>query len=340
MKEFLKRKGVEISFKRYLIDAMSAMAMGLFSTLIVGVIFRTIGEQLGIDYFVEVLAPNAIDMGGVGIAVAVAMSLGAPPLVIYASAVNGYVGSQLGGPIGAFLATVVGVELGKIISKETPVDVVVTPAVTIIAGSIIGTLVGGPIDAFMKSIGLFLIHATELTPIPMGILISLAMGVLLVMPTSSTAIAIMISLTGIASGASAVGCCAICVGFGIASFRDNGMKGIWAQIPGSPMIQIGNIVRNPRTLIPSALACIVVGPLATTIMKVTCVESATGTGTSGLVTPIGIYAQMIQDGFGTGTILFRLLILGFIIPGVISFFASEFLRKINWIKPGDMKLEL
>lgn len=340
MKDFLKRKGIEISFKRYLIDAMSAMAMGLFSTLIIGVIFRTIGEQAQIPYLVDVLAKNAIAVGGVGIAVAVSISLQAPPLVIYASIVNGFIGSALGGPIGAFLATVVGVECGKLISKETPIDVVMTPAFTIITGSIVGTLMGGPIDNFMKAIGTFLVHATQLTPVPMGMLISLVMGVLLVMPTSSTAIAIMISLTGIASGASAVGCCAICVGFGVSSYRDNGLKGLLAQIPGSPMIQVGNIMRNPRILIPSSLACLVVGPLATTIFKITCLSSATGTGTSGFVTPIGMFAQMSQDGLGLGTILFRIGLLGFILPAFVSYFSSEFLRKIGWIKEGDMALEL
>lgn len=340
MKDFLKRKQIEISFKRYLIDAMSAMAMGLFSTLIVGVIFRTIGEQAGILYFTDVIAPNAVKMGGVGIAIAVAIALKAPPLVIYASAVNGFVGSELGGPIGAFLATVVGVELGKAISKETPIDVVVTPAVTIIFGSLVGTAVGGPIDSFMKSIGIFLIHATELTPINMGILISVVMGVLLVMPTSSTAIAIMISLSGIASGASAAGACAICVGFGVASYRENKSKGLLAQIPGSPMIQVGNIMHNPAILIPPALACAVVGPLATTVLKISCLESATGTGTSGFVSPIGIYASMISQGHSASEILIKITLLCFVIPAVVAFFTSEILRKYKIIKFGDMKLDL
>lgn len=192
----------------------------------------------------------------------------------------------------------------------------------------------------MKSIGVFLIYATEMTPIVMGILVSVTIGILLVMPTSSTAIAIMISLTGVASGASAAGACAICVGFGIASYRENKTKGAIAQIFGSPMIQVGNIMRNPLILVPPALACAVVGPLATTILKISCVESATGTGTWGLVSPIGIYASMTAEGHSVIEILFKIAVLCFIIPAIVSFFSSEFLRKINFIKFGDMQLDL
>lgn len=340
MKAFLKRKDIEISFERYLIDAMGAMAMGLFATLIVGVIFRTIGEQANIPFLIDPIGINAIKMGGAGIAVAVALSLRAPNLVIFASVVNGFVGSALGGPVGAFLATIIGVEFGKAISKETSVDVVITPAVTILTGSTVGYLVGAPIDSFMIGIGQLIVKATELQPLAMGLLVAIIMAILLVMPTSSTAIVIMINLTGAASGASAVGCCAVCVGFGVMSYRENGMKGIWAQIPGSPMIQVANIVRNPLTLIPPCIAAGVVGMLATTVLAVSCIPSASGTGTSGFVSPIGIYADMLSSGESHLFIIVKILLLCFILPAIITLACSEFMRKINLIKAGDLKLNL
>lgn len=340
MKEFLARKNIEISFERYLIDAMSAMALGLFATLIIGVVFETIGNQLNLPFFADPLGASSKQMGGAGIAVAVAMSLKAPPLVIYSSVVNGLVGSTLGGPVGAFLGAIVGIEFGKAISKETSMDVILTPAVTILTGSTVGYLVGPPIDRFMIGIGQFIVQATELQPLFMGIIVSVVMAILLVMPTSSTAIVIMINLTGAASGASAVGCCAVCVGFAVQSYRENGVKGLWAQIPGSPMIQVGNIFRNPLTLIPPSIAAGVVGALSTTLLPVSSLPEASGTGTSGFVSPIGIYADMAATGESPFLILFKILLLCFVLPAAITWIVSELLRKRNWIKDGDLALDI
>lgn len=340
MRAFLKRKNIEISFERYLIDAMGAMAMGLFATLITGVILRTIGEQVGISFLTDVLGPEAVELGGAGIAIAVAMSLQAPKLVIYGSVINGMIGSALGGPVGAFIAAVVGAEFGKAIAGETSVDVVLTPIVTMLTGSLVGYWVGGPIDQFMRGVGQLIIHATELQPLFMGMFVAVIMAILLVMPTSSTAIVIMIHLSGLATGATAVGCCAVCVGFGVMSYRENGMKGIWAQIPGSPMIQVANIIRNPLVLLPPAIAAAVVGGLSTTLMKVTCLAAASGTGTSGFVTPLGIYSDMISRGEPLGSILLKILVLCFLLPAVITWVVGEGMRKINWIKFGDLKLDI
>lgn len=340
MKDFFKRKDIEISFKRYLIDAMSAMAYGLFSTLIIGVILRTVGEQFNIKFLIDVAGKSAVSMGGVGIAVAVATSLKAPQFVIFASIVSGYVGSLLGGPIGAFIATIFGVEFGKMVSKETSIDILVTPAVTILVGTLVGSLVGPPIDNAMKQIGQFLIYATELQPALMGIIIATVMGILLVLPTSSTAIIIIIQITGIAAGASAVGCCAFCVGFGIQSYRENKVKGLFAQIPGSPMIQVANIVKNPLTLLPPTLTTIILGPLSTVVFKITSESTTAGTGTSGLVSPIGIFVNMTKNGYSVAYVLFLVLLMCFILPAILTFIFSEIFRKFGLIKYGDLKLDL
>lgn len=337
---FLKRKEIEISVQRYLIDALSAMALGLFATLIVGVIFRTVGEQLNIPYFVDVLGKYGAAMSGPGIAVAVAFGLKAPPLVVFASVINGAVGAELGGPIGAFIAAVLGSEFGKMISKETPIDIVVTPAVTIITGTLSGTFVGPYINELMLGLGAIIMKATELRPIPMGILVAVIMGITLTLPISSTAIGIMIGISGLASGASVVGCCSHTVGFAIQSYRENGFKGLIAQGLGSPMIQIGNIVKNPILMVPPIISSAILGPLVTTIFKIQSTSSAAATGTSGLVSPLGVLAGMTEAGYPMGEIYIKILIFCFIAPAIITFVVSEIFRKLGWIKYGDLKLDL
>lgn len=340
MQEFLKRKNIDISLERYLFDAMSAMAMGLFSTLILGVVFETIGLQFNLPFFVDPLGVYAQEMSGAGIAVAVAMSLKAPSLVTYSSVVNGMVGSALGGPVGAYLGAIVGIEFGKAISKETSMDVILTPAVTILTGSTVGYLAGPPIDSVMNGIGDFVVRSTDLHPLLMGISIAVIMGILIVTPISSTAIVVMINLTGAASGATAVGCCAACIGFAVQSYRENGVKGLWAQIPGSPMLQVGNVFKNPLVLIPPSIAAAVVGALSTTLLPVTSIPEASGTGTSGFVAPIGIYADMTATGESPFLILFKIVVLCFVLPAIITWPISELLRKRNWIKAGDLSLDI
>lgn len=337
---FLAKKDIEISFQRYLIDAMSYMALGLFATLITGVIFRTMGSLLNIEFFTKTIAPTAIGLSGAGIAVAVAMGLKAPPLVVFASVVGGTIGNTLGGPVGAFIAAVFGAEFGKFVSKETPVDIVVTPGVTMIAGGLAGALVGPPIDAAMRWIGEMIMLATALQPVPMGIVVAAVMGVLLTLPTSSTAIWLMINVSGIATGASVVGCCAHTMGFAIQSYRENGLKGFIAQGLGSPMIQIGNIVRNPLLLVPPTLTSIILGPLATAVFPIESTVSTAATGTSGLVSPLGVLSRMTEMGVPAFEIWAKIIIFCFVAPVILTWIFSELFRKWGWIKFGDLKLDL
>lgn len=339
-KAFLKRKDIEISFQRYFIDALSFMALGLFATLILGVIFETAGNFLDMPYLTDVLAPRAKEMAGPGIAVAVALGLKSPPLVLFSSVITGFIGYELGGPVGAFVAAVVGAELGKVVSKETPIDVVVTPAVTAITGSIVGTLIGPGINGFMIGLGEIINRATELQPIPMGILVAGVMGITLTLPISSTAIAIMIGIAGPASGAAVVGGCAQCIGFGIQSLRENGWGGFVTQAFGSPMIQVANIVRKPIIFLPPTLAGMILGPFVTTIFKMESVSAAAATGTSGLVAPLGALAKMTEAGYPMSEIWLKIAVFCFIAPAILTWLISELFRKLEWIKYGDMTLRL
>lgn len=338
-KSFLKRKDIELSFHRYLIDALSYMALGLFATLITGVIFETVGGFLNIPYLEVTLADAARGVAGPGIALAVAYGLKAPPLVLFSTVITGFVGYELGGPVGAFVAAVVGAEFGKVVSKETPIDVVVTPAVTAITGSIVGSLIGPGINSFMIGLGEVINSATELQPIPMGILVAGIMGITLTLPISSTAIAIMIAIAGPASGAAVVGGCAQCIGFGIQSLRENGWGGFVTQGLGSPMIQVGNIMKKPIIFVPPILTSMILGPFVTTIFPMESISAAAGTGTSGLVAPLGALARMTEAGYPQATIWIRIIIFCFVAPAIITWLISEVFRKFGWIKYGDLKLE-
>lgn len=332
---FLKRKNIEFSIKRYGVDALGAMALGLFSSLIVGLILKVIGEKAGLDFLVE-FGKQAISMTGPAIGVAVAYGLGAPPLVLFASVITGMAGYDLGGPVGAFIAAVLGAEFGKIVSKETKVDIIVTPAVTILVGVTAGMLVGPPVAAFMKWLGIIIMNATELAPVPMGILVSTLMGMILTLPISSAAIGIMLSLGGIAAGAATVGCSAQMVGFAVASYRENGWGGLFSQGLGTSMLQIPNIVKNPLIWIPATVASAIVGPLATTILPMENIAVGSGMGTAGLVGQFGTIEAMGLSGL----VLFKIALLHFILPAIITLLVSEIMRKKGWIKFGDMKLDI
>lgn len=244
MGEFLKRKGVELSVKRYLVDASSYMALGLFSTLLIGTILNTIGEKLGIAFLTDVVWKVARDMTGPGIGLAVAYGLKAPHLVLFSSTITGAIGAMYGGPVGSFIGAVVGAEFGKIVSKETKVDIIVAPATTIITGSIVVYLVGPFVAKVMQTFGAMVVYATELQPFAMGILVSTIVGIALTLPISSAALCMMIGLGGLAGGAATVGCSAQMVGFAVMSFKENGWGGLVAQGVGTSMLQIGNIVKN------------------------------------------------------------------------------------------------
>ncbi len=336
IKQFLKRKNIQLSVKRYLVDALGFMAQGLFASLIIGSILNTIGEQLGIPFLSETIWPWARQMMGPAIGVAVAYGLQAPPLVIFSSVTTGMAGAALGGPVGAFLAAVVGAEFGKMVSKETKIDIIVTPAVTIIVGALVGNFVGPGVNAFMTGFGDLIMVTTELHPIPMGILVSVLMGIALTLPISSAAIAISLGLGGIAAGAATVGCAANMIGFAVASFKENKWGGFFAQGLGTSMLQMPNIVRNPRIWIPAITASAILGPISTTMFQMENIPSGAGMGTSGLVGQFGTIAAM---GGGANTYL-AILLLHFIAPAAIALIVSIFLRHMRWIKDGDMKLDL
>jgi len=338
---FLKRKNIELSLKRYAIDALGAMALGLFASLIVGLILKVIGEKIGIQFLVT-CGLKAMGMLGPAIGVAVAHGLQAPPLVLFASTITGMAGAELGGPAGCFIAVVIGTEFGKIVSKETKIDIIVTPMVTILMGVLTAQFVGPGIAALMNALGDLIMKATELKPIPMGVLVSLLMGLVsllmglaLTAPISSAALAIMLDLSGLAAGAATVGCSAQMIGFAIASYRENGWSGLISQGLGTSMLQIPNIVKNPLILIPPTLTSMLLGPLATTIFQMKNVPAGAGMGTSGLVGQFGTIEAM----GASPDVFLNIVILHLILPAVITLLISEFMRRRNWIKWGDLKLD-
>ena len=325
--KFLKRKGVEISLRKYGIDVLGSMALGLFATLLVGTILNTIGSKLGITYLTETIWPAARDMTGAAIGVAIAHSLNAPALVLYSAVVVGYIGNIAGGPVGSLLATCVSVELGKIVSKETKLDIIVTPATTIIVGSLIATVLGPVLSSGMNSIGEFVIKATELRPFFMGIVVSVVVGMVL-------------TLSGLAGGAATAGCSAQMVGFAVISYKENGLGGLVSQGIGTSMLQIPNIVKNWKIWIPATLASAITGPISTVVFKMTNIPIGSGMGTSGLVGQIGTITSMSADGRGMAVIYTSILLVHILLPAVLSYLFYIVLKKIGWIKDGDLKLNL
>ena len=338
--DFLKKKNIEISVKRYLIDALSYMALGLFSSLIIGSILNTIGLKLGIPFLTETIWPVAKQMTGPAIGVAIAYGLQAPPLVMFASALTGAVGGEVGGVVGAFIASVIGAEFGKLVSKETKIDIIVTPAVTIIMGSLVGKFIGPSIGTMTTGFGKLIMYATELEPVPMGILISVLMGIALTLPISSAAIGMMLGLGGLAAGASTVGCSSQMIGFAVMSFRENGWGGFFAQGIGTSMLQMSNIVKNWKVWIPPILTSAILGPIATAVFKMENIPLGSGMGTSGLVGQFGTVTAMEAVGKGGVYMYATILLLHFVLPAVLTLIISGYMRKKNWIKDGDLKLDL
>lgn len=340
---FLKRKDIEFSAKRYLQDALSAMALGLFASLLIGLIIKTVGEQ-SINLFGEsTIATFLIDTGnkameymGAAIGIAVAWGLKAPPLVMFTSAVTGMLGAAAGGPAGAFIAVAVGAEFGKAVSKETKVDIIVTPATTMIMGAVSAALVGPAVGKFMTWLGVVIQNATEMQPFAFGIFISVVVGIVLTAPISSAALCIMMGLSGLAAGAATAGCCAQMVGFAVISYKENGVGGIVAQGIGTSMLQVPNIFKNPWILLPPTLASAITGPLATCVFHMTNTPMGAGMGTSGLVGQIGTFTDM---GFSV-SVLSAVLLLHFILPAILSIIFDQLLKKAGKIKVGDYKLDL
>lgn len=343
MKEFLARKDIRFTFKRYVQDALSAMALGLFASLLIGLILKTIGEQTillwgenTISGFLVAIGSKAMAMMGAAVGVSVAYGLNAPPLVLFASAITGALGADLGGPAGAFVAAAVGSEFGKAISKETKVDIMVTPAVTLIFGGLAAQTIGPVVSLLMTSLGQIIISATEMQPFLMGIIVSVVMGLVLTAPISSAALAIMLDLDGLAAGAATAGCCAQMIGFAVISYRANGFGGFLAQGLGTSMLQISNIAKNWRILIPPTLAAAILGPISTKVFMMTNIPSGAGMGTSGLVGQIGTFTAM---GF-TASTLFAVLLVHIILPGILSFLIYLPMKKKGWIKDEDLKLDI
>ena len=347
---FLKRKNVLFSAKRYGIDAMGAMAQGLFASLLIGTIIKTLGQQLNVQFLID--AGNfAQQVAGPAMAVSIGAALSAPQLVLYSLIAVGMAANKLGGaggPLAVYFITIVASECGKIVSKETKVDILVTPAVTILVGVGLSVLCAPAIGAAASSVGDFIKWATNLQPLLMGILVSVVVGMALTLPISSAAICAALSLTGLAGGAAVAGCCAQMVGFAVMSFRENGVGGLVSQGLGTSMLQMPNIIRNPRVWIPPTLASAITGPIATCLfhLEMNGPAVSSGMGTCGLVGQIGVYTGWLNDiAAGTKAAILPmdwvgLILICFVLPAVLTLLFAFFLRKWGWIKEGDLKLDL
>ena len=349
-KEFLKRKDVEFSAKRYGIDALGAMAQGLFASLLIGTIIETFGKQLGIDILVQI-SVYAKGATGPAMAVAIGYALKCPPLVLFSLITVGSAANTLGGaggPLAVFVVAVVAAEVGKIVSKETKIDIIVTPLVTIVVGVLVSMFCAPAIGAAATSVGSAIMWATDLQPFWMGIVVSVLVGVALTLPISSAAICAALVLTGLAGGAAVAGCCAQMVGFAVMSFKENKWGGLLAQGIGTSMLQMGNIVRNPRIWLPPTLASAITGPIATCVFKMQMngAPVASGMGTCGLVGQIGVYTGWVSDmeaGLKMGITAFDwlgLILVCFVLPAVLTLLIAAPLRKWGWIKENDLKLDL
>ena len=346
---FLKRKNVLFSAKRYGIDAMGAMAQGLFASLLIGTIIKTLGQQLNVQFLID--AGNfAQQVAGPAMAVSIGAALSVPQLVLYSLIAVGMAANKLGGaggPLAVYFITIVASECGKIVSKETKVDILVTPAVTILVGVGLSVLCAPAIGAAASSVGDFIKWATNLQPLLMGILVSVVVGMALTLPISSAAICAALSLTGLAGGAAVAGCCAQMVGFAVMSFRENGVGGLVSQGLGTSMLQMPNIIRNPRTWIPPTLASAITGPIATCLfhLEMNGPAVSSGMGTCGLVGQIGVYTGWLNDiAAGTKAAILPmdwvgLILICFVLPAVLTLLFAFFLRKWGWIKDGDLKLQ-
>ena len=350
LKSFLKRKDIVISGKRYGIDALGAMAQGLFASLLIGTIISTLGERLGIELLVTI-GGYAKAVTGEAMAVAIGYSLHCPALVLFSLAAVGHAANTLGGaggPLAVLIIAVIAAECGKAVSKETKVDILVTPLVTILVGALFATLCAPAIGTAASAVGRAIMWATELQPFLMGMIISVIVGIALTLPISSAAICAALSLTGLAGGAALAGCGTQMVGFAVMSFKENGWGGFFAQGIGTSMLQMGNIVKKPRIWLPPIIASAIVGPIATCVfqIKMNGAAVASGMGTCGLVGQIGVYTGWLDDiAAGTKTAVTfwdwaGLICISFILPAMITYVIGAGFRKIGWIKENDLKLDL
>lgn len=349
-KEFLKKKDIEITWQKYLIDAMSAMASGLFASLLIGTIIATLGQQLGVQVLID-MGTFAKGVAGPAMAVAIAYALKAPNLVLFSMLAVGSASNSLGGaggPLAVFVIAIIATEIGKLVSKETKIDILVTPLVTIATGVLLAMGIAPTIGSAASSVGRLIMWATELHPFMMGVLVSVIVGIVLTLPISSAAICAALSLTGLAGGAAVAGCSAQMVGFAVMSFKENKFGGLISQGIGTSMLQMGNIVKNPKIWIAPILTSAITGPIATCVFHINMNGEAiaSGMGTCGFVGQIGVYTGWLNDiasgakGAITAMDWIGLILVSIVLPAILTYIFGTILRKIGWIKENDLKLDV
>ena len=350
---------------RIFIDGLSGMAIGLFSTLIIGTILTQVGGLVSsylskdIGYYITVVGKIASSLTGAGIGAGVATKFKVSPAVAISAMTAGMIGafatkiiagtvfvdgavlySGPGEPLGAFLAAYVAIEVGNLIAGKTKIDIIVTPIITITVGAVVGILVGPPISAVMTELGNLINWGTVQQPFIMGIVVSVIMGMVLTLPISSAAIGVILSLNGIAAGAATVGCCANMIGFAFASYRENKLGGVFAQGIGTSMLQVPNIVKKPIIWLPAILTSAILGPVSTCLLKMTNNPTGSGMGTCGFVGQITTFQTMLAEGTSGWIIMLEIVVMHFVLPAILAAFFATTMRKLKWIKDGDMKLDL
>lgn len=337
------------------IDGLSGMALGLFATLIIGTIIGQIGTLIGgsVGLYLGAMAKVAKTITGAGIAVGVAAKLKAGPLVTVSAAVCGMIGAfpavsgmeafslgAPGEPLGAFIAAIFAIKIGNLVAGKTKVDILITPLVSILSGSIAGFIMGPPITKLMTWLGMLVNINVEAHPIVGGIIVSVLMGMILTLPISSAAIGISMGLTGLAAGAATIGCCCNMVGFAVASYRENKVGGLIAQGVGTSMLQVPNIVKKPIIWLPAILSSAVLGPIASAVLKMTSTPVGSGMGSAGFVGQIAAYGAMTEGGMSTGMAILLIVLMHFVFPAILAFCISEGMRKLGLIQKDDMKLNV
>ena len=348
-------KNVKKWLNEIFIDGLSGMALGLFSTLIIGTIIAQIGKLIGgnVEAYLTAISNVAKTLTGAGIGVGVACKLKQGPLVTVSSAVVGLIGAfptvetmteialgKPGEPLGAFVAAIVCVELGKLIAGKTKVDILLTPLICILAGAFVGLVVGPPISAFMTFVGNLVNVNVEAHPVIGGIIVSVLMGMILTLPISSAAIGISMSIGGLAAGAATIGCCCNMVGFAVASYRENKMGGLIAQGVGTSMLQVPNIVRKPVIWLPAILSSAILGPIGSAVLKMTSTPVGSGMGSAGFVGQFAAFESMTAGGMSGAMALLQIVIMHFAMPAIVTLLFSEGMRKAGIIAQGDMKLDV
>lgn len=350
---------------RFFIDGLSGMALGLFSTLIIGTILVQVGDLVSayisgtVGYYITVVGKVASSLTGAGIGAGVAYKFKETPTVVISAMTAGMIGAFAtkiiaggvfvngvvtyagpGEPLGAFIAAYVAIEVGHLVAGKTKIDILITPLVTISVGATVGLLVGPPISGIMTELGNLINWGTVQQPFVMGIVVSVIMGMVLTLPISSAAIGVILGLNGIAAGAATIGCCANMIGFAFASYRENKIGGVFAQGIGTSMLQVPNIVKKPIIWLPAILTSAILGPVSTCLLKMTNNATGSGMGTCGFVGQITTFQTMTAEGTAGWIVMLEIVVMHFVLPALLSFFFSETMRKLKWIKDGDMKLDL